>query len=194
MTLLLLLTLFMVAALVIGSVNISRPCKVYLAIPMTGYDKQEMIQISKQAIFLAKQYGLEAWSPVVYEGVSGRGKLEADQTLTEKWAMDKYSLRYKCFVFLNLRADDKSFGCEREYGLMRDCYWRPCISISTKHSGNLVSIAQMEDDAIVAELHSAFREIRDKWGTWPKRRMWQIRMYRRSIVKWLGIHFVGLGL
>jgi hypothetical protein len=166
------IVLLMAVALIVGSLNITLPCRVYLAIPMTGYDKQEMIQISKQAIFLAKQYGLDAWSPVVYEGVCGRGKLEADTTLTEKWAMDKVALRYKCFVFLNLQADNKSFGCERELGL----------------------IAQMEDDVIVGDLHTAFRTIRDKWGTWPKRRMWQIKMVARSLPRWLGVQFVGLGL
>lgn len=186
--------LFMTLALIVGSLNITLPCRVYLAIPMTGYDKQEMIQISKQAIFLAKQYGLDAWSPVVYEGVSGRGKLEADTTLTEKWAMDKVALRYKCFVFLNLQADNKSFGCERELGLMRYSYWRPVVSISQRHSGDLISIAQMEDDVIVNDLHTAFRTIRDKWGTWPKRRMWQIKMVARSLPRWLGVQFVGLGL
>jgi hypothetical protein len=131
------IVLLMAVALIVGSLNITLPCRVYLAIPMTGYDKQEMIQISKQAIFLAKQYGLDAWSPVVYEGVCGRGKLEADTTLTEKWAMDKVALRYKCFVFLNLQADNKSFGCERELGLMRYSYWRPVVSISQRHCWRL---------------------------------------------------------
>lgn len=188
-------SLFLIGVLVLLVSAMNKPCTVYLAQPMSGYPKEEMLQIVKQAKFVFEQYGLKVWSPVLQEGVKGRGPLKTPaEELNWIWPMDKNALRYKCFVFANLEADKKSFGVEREFGLMRDCYWRPCVTVSVKHAAGYKSIANYEDDSIVGDLHSAAREIQAQWGTFEKRRLWQLKMYGRSIFGWLGVHIWGMGL
>jgi hypothetical protein len=188
-----LLCLIVSAILLLSFIN--KPCTVYLAQPMSGYDKEDMVQVVKMAKFVFEQYGLQVWSPVIQEGVSGRGPLDTPSSdLDWIWPMDKSALRWKCFVFVNLEADKKSFGCENEYGIMRYCYWRPSLLVSVKHAAGYKSIASYEADALLGELHSAARHIRDNWGTFWQRRLWQARMYSRSSVNWLLIHTWGLGL
>lgn len=191
----LLLIIIIVGLLLLAFSLIEKPCTVYLAQPMTGYDKEEMVQKMKQAKFIFEQHGLKVWSPVLEEGVAGKGPLKATtNSLDVVWPMDKQALRYKCFVFVNLQADDKSFGCEREYGLMRDCYWRPCVMVSKKHAQGYKSIANYEDDGIKGEYHSTAQFVAENWGTFQKRRMWQLRMYGKSLLKWFGIHLWGIAL
>jgi hypothetical protein len=161
----------------------NKPCTVYGAQPMTGYDKQEMIQLAKQAVFIADQYGLKLWSPVLEEGVSGKGKLKADHTLDEKWDMDKEALN-NSFCFVNLRADEKSFGCENEFGRHRYSEMQPSFLISPKHMSGYYSISTLQADGIFGDMHTCFRHIAANYGTLTQRQRFKVRIWARSGPGW----------
>src|SRR4051812_32772833 len=98
---------------------INKPCTVYVGCPMTGFDKEHMVELAKHACYVLETHGLKPWSPVLAEKITGKGHLENNKVDLEwKWPMDKNALN-DCFVFINLRADEKSFGCEDEYGRHR---------------------------------------------------------------------------
>lgn len=180
----LLITTFVIVALILGLSGANRPCTIYLAQPMTGFDKQEMIQLAKQARFIARQYGLEPWSPVLEEGVSGKGKLEADHTLVEKWDMDKKALN-NSFCFVNLRADEKSFGCEDEYGRHRYSEMQPSFRISPKHAAGYYSIANLQSDGVFGDMHTCFKHIADNYGSLHQRQWFKLRIWFKHGPAWV---------
>src|SRR5437879_4283032 len=106
----------------------NKPCSVYVAQPMTGFDKEQIVQEAKRAFYILKTCGLKPCSPVLHENISGKGILDNLKVdLDWKWEkLDKPALN-KCFVFLNLQGDSKSFGCEREMGRHRYSEWQPII-------------------------------------------------------------------
>lgn len=170
-----------------------KKCLVYLAIPMTGYDKRDMVKLSRHALKVLKKHGLEGWSPVIKERVkSEHGVLtNTGNRLLPKWRMDKGALR-KCDVFLNLRGDEKSFGCEREFMLMRGSYFKPAVVVSPRHANGYFSIANYEDDALVGTIEEAALLIADRWGTFPKRFFWRLNIYNRCLPKFIFTHLFGL--
>lgn len=163
----------------------NKPCSVYLGIPMTGFDKEQMRQISARACELARNYGLEPWSPVEHENIDGQGSLgNSKHDLDWKWPMDKEALN-KCFVFVNLRADEKSFGCEDEYGRHRYSEWQPSFRISPRHGAGYISIANYQSDGVFGDEHLCFAYIAGKFGTRRQRIMWKIKLWLRSGPKWV---------
>lgn len=170
-------------------------CCVYLAQSMTGYEKHEQVQLAMLARGVFNEFGLDVVSPVLEEGIKDEvGVL--DNTLVDlnwKWKdIDKPALKYKCFVICVLNADNKSFGCEREYMLMRGCYWKPVVIVSPKHAGGYSSIANLEDDYIAGTVEEAAAFISGHYGKFWDRRLWQFRMYKKSFLGWLIIHLKGL--
>ena len=162
-----------------------KPCRVYLAQPMSGYDKQEMIQLAKLACFIARQYGLDPWSPVLQENISGKGILDNSKSdLNWKWPMDKQALN-ECFVFVNLDADSKSFGCENEYGRHRYSEWQPSFLISQKHQDGYFSISNYQSDGIFGDMHSCFKHIQDNFGRWDQRALFKLKIWFKSGVPWV---------
>lgn len=181
----LILALIVVGVFVLLLSSVRKPCQVYLGIPMTGYDKQEMIQLSKMACFIARQYGLIPWSPVLEEHVMGRGKLKSDATLTAKWIMDKKALN-SSFCFVNLRADEKSFGCEDEYGRHRYSEWQPSFRISPRHAQGYMSIANFQSDGVFGDMHTCFQYIGNNFGRLHQRQLFKIRIWSKSALPWIG--------
>jgi hypothetical protein len=122
---------------------------------------------------------------VLAEKISGKGHLENNKIDLEwKWPMDKNALN-NCYVFVNLRADEKSFGCEDEYGRHRYSEWQPVVRVSPKHAGGYVSIANYQTDIIVPTIEQAAIVIKQRWGTWEKRFYWKMGIFFNSGFKWL---------
>ncbi len=158
-------------------------CIWYLGCPMTGYDKQYSIKLTLKAKKIANKFGMDVWSPVIEEKISGKGKIKnVKQDLDWKWPMDKNALN-QCWGFINLRADAKSFGCEDEYGRHRYSEWQPVIRVSPKHAAGYISIANYQTDLIYGTLDEAFAAAYTKWGTWPKRFIWKIKILAH-LPKW----------
>lgn len=160
------------------------PCSVYLGIPMTGYDQHQMVEVSKAALEICKKYGLVGWSPVLHEHVPDKKiKLKADHSLDWKWPMDKDALN-NCFAFANLRADEKSFGCEDEYGRHRYSEWQPCVRVSPKHSKGYWSIANYQTDYLAPDWEDGARALSEKFGKRSQRIQWKLGIWKRSYLKW----------
>jgi len=148
----------------------------YLGCPMTGYDKQYAIKVSLEAKEIFNKHGFDVWSPVLEEGIKGKGKIRnAQEDLDWKWPMDKNALNH-CWGFVNLRADEKSFGCEDEYGRHRYSEWQPVIRISPRHAAGYISIANYQTDLLLGELDEAVKEASFLYGTWPKRVLWKLKI------------------
>lgn len=163
----------------------NKPCTVYIGIPMTGYDKDQMKRISKHACELAKSYGLNPWSPVEHERIEGQGMLTNSKLdLDWKWNLDKSALN-NCFCTVFLRADEKSFGCEDEYGRHRYSEWQPSFRISTKHATGYMSIANYQADGLFGDLDTCFQYIINNFGTINQRRIWKIKLWLKSGPYWL---------
>lgn len=160
-------------------------CSVYVACKMTGRDKAEMVKRAKYVSAVLKQFGLTPISPVIEEGVDEKpGPLVNDskQRLAGHWARDKHIIRYQAHVILVDGADAKSFGVERELGLMRYCLWKPVVLVMPDQG---ITVATMEDDYITNDIFKAAEYIRDNWGTRRKRWLWRIKMLTRTLPRWV---------
>ena len=164
-----------------------RPLTVYLAIPMTGFDRAHMVELSRQALELAEKYGIKAWSPVLIEKVPDkRGRLfNNDNSLNWKWPLDMHAMN-NSFAFINLRADEKSFGCEDEYGRHRYSEWQPVVRVSPKHAAGYKSIANYQTDIVVGTVEEAMQELSARFGTWQQRFTWKVALLVKSGPRWLG--------
>lgn len=159
--------------------------RVYISCRMTGRDKAEQVRRAKYVCSILRQYGIDPISPVLAENVENKpGPLINDnyERLKGFWARDKQILRYESHVMLFDQAQDKSFGCERELGLQRYCLWKPIVLLMPDMG---LTVASIEDDAIVHNVHDAGRIIRERWGTWDKRVMWRIKMLYRTLPTWI---------
>ena len=162
-------------------------CGVYLAQAMTGQDRHEQVTLAKLAVEICEAQGLRPLSPVLEEKIKDEaGPLEnTGEELDGKWrGIDKPALKHKCFVLCVLNADLKSFGCEREYMLMRGAYWQPAVIVSPRHANGYISIANFEDDYIAGSITEAAAYINQRWGTWPKRFIWKVKVLCK-MPKWL---------
>lgn len=162
--------------------------RVYLGTPMSGYDRPTMIARAKEMTAIASEYGVTVISPVLVEHVSGKGKLIQDDEIELKsfWRHDKDIIRNRngkgAHVVLIDRADKKSLGCEREYGLSRYCLWKPTLSIMQPRG---YTVAAYEDDRIDSDEHRVFKYIADNYGTQFRRAKWRVKMLSRSLPGWI---------
>lgn len=158
--------------------------RIYLATPMTGYDRPTMIRRAFEMVTLGKEYGVRIISPVLEECIEGSGALiqNNEVQLFTFWKRDKEIIRNRdgsgAHVVLIDKAHLKSYGCEREYGFNRYCLWKPTVCIVPSRS---ITVAQYEDDAIFTDERSAFQFIATQYGTRAKRWKWRAKMLIRSL-------------
>lgn len=159
----------------------SKKCSVYLAQPMTGYSKNEAIELAEKAVNLCLKYGLSPWSPVLEEKIM-RGNGVIDNTKVDldwKWEqLDKQALN-DCFALVNLLADAKSFGCEQEFGRHRYSEWQPSFLVSPKHGAGYVSISNYQADGIFGEMEACFAHVAENFGKQEQRRAFKYRVWKR---------------
>lgn len=159
--------------------------KVYVACKMSGRDKVEMIQRANLVKAIFAQYNIEAVSPVIEEGVKNeKGPLvqASDDQLKKFWKRDKDIIAYETHVVLLDEAFRKSLGMEREHGFSRYCLWKPVVTLL---ADSAYTVASIEDDYVVKDLHEAGRLIRDNWGTWGRRAKWRIKMLAHTLPKFI---------
>lgn len=160
--------------------------QVYVACSMTGRDQLELIKEAKIITHLLEQAGFKVFHPVLEEHLKHTHKhLTADAvTLPPKWALDKWAIR-NSIALIDAAADMKSEGREHEVGLMRYNYWRPVIRISPRHAGGFFSIANLEDDCIVATPDEAVHLLKHRFGTRSKRILWRLSMLNRCLPRFV---------
>lgn len=160
--------------------------KVYVASPMSGYEKDEMVARAQRVCDILHEEGITPISPVIEEKVKNEpGKLiNSDKDrLHTFWDRDKEILIEEAHVMLWDHAERKSFGCEREMGLMRFCLWKPTVIYVAQ--GTPTSVAEFEDDFVTTSIHEAAKFIVANYGTRIQRVAWRIRMLKRTLPKWL---------
>lgn len=162
--------------------------RVYLATPMTGYDRPTMVARAKEMVAIGAEYGVTVISPVLIENVHGRGKLvQTDELeLTRFWRKDKEIIRNRdgngAHVVLVDKANLKSLGCEREHGFNRYCLFKPTVCLMPSRGP---SVAALEDDGIFEREHDAFKFIADNYGTHLRRIKWRISILAKSLPGWI---------
>lgn len=167
--------------------------QVYVACSMTGQDQATLVRTAEQITDVFCRAGIQIFHPVLAEHIASKhSSLKASPiTLPSKWRMDKEAIE-RSFVLVDASADIKSEGREHEVGFMRYCLWRPVVRISPRHvNDGYYSIAVLEDDIIVGTPEEACQVILENWGTWWKRRFWQIKIHNRCIVRFIKRHLKG---
>ena len=161
-------------------------CAVYLATPMSGRDKAEILARARRVCEIFREYGLTPISPVVEENVAdepGRLINHDREKLFAFWQRDKEILTDEAHVMFWDRAEQKSYGCEREYGFNRYCLWKPTVIYVSP--GSPTSVAVWEDDEIFTSVHAAAEYIVKTWGTKRKRIFWRLKMLNRTFIGWV---------
>lgn len=161
-------------------------CIVYIASPMSGYEKSDMIARAHRVCEIFRESGLTPVSPILEEKVPDTpGKLinSDKERLYGYWQRDKQIIIEEAHIVFIDHAERKSFGCEREYALQRGVLWKPVVIYVAP--GTPTSVAEWEDDVIVTSVHEAARIIAENWGTRQKRFKWRVRMLIRTLPKWL---------
>lgn len=159
--------------------------KIYLAHGMTGRAGTEVVQESEKALEVFSRYGIQVLDPVTAEKVKPSKKaINTDyKTLDGYWKRDKEMIR-EAHVLVDITPERKSEGVAHEIGYARYFLWKPVIRVYPKGQvpSNL-SVAYFENDFIVDDLDVAARYIDRMYGTWFKRFIWRIQLYRRSWIK-----------
>ncbi len=153
---------------------------------MTGCSKDELVARANRVCEIFREFGLNPISPVIEENVADKPVklINADKVqLAQYWKRDKEIIISEAHVMFWDHAEQKSFGCEREYGLNRFCLWKPTVIYVPK--GTPTSVSEWEDDKVVNSVHEAAKYIAETWGTQEKRVQWRLAMLKRTLPKWL---------
>lgn len=155
--------------------------KAYCATAMTGRTGSDLLCQALATKYTLAEYGIEALDPILAEGVvPGDRPLQSTMVdLAEHWRRDKKMIR-EAHVLIDLTPLAKSEGVAHEIGIARYAYWMPVARVGTFKGA---SVAHFEDDLIAPTLEDAARQIVARWGTWPKRFWWRVRLYARSAPK-----------
>ena len=161
--------------------------KAYIAHGMTGRTGEELINESLHVLEVCKRYGVNPLDPVIEEGVKKTDPRvqSTNDVLPRLWKRDKEMIR-NAHVLIDVTANRKSEGVAHEIGYARYSLWKPTIRVSMSYTRNPnISIANLEDDLIVASIEQAAYFAQLRWGTWGKRLRWRIKMLTRCFPKWV---------
>lgn len=161
--------------------------KAYIAHGMTGRTGDELINESLHVLQVCKKYGIETLDPVMAEGVlKVDPRVQAsNEMLPLHWKRDKEMIR-EAHVFIDITANRKSEGVAHELGYARYNLWKPSIRVSIDYARSQnISIANLEDDLIVASIEQAAFIAQLRWGTFGKRFRWRIKTLARCLPKWI---------
>lgn len=161
--------------------------KVYIAHGMTGRTGAELISESLHVIQVCRKYGIDPLDPVMAEGVKKVDpRVQAgNEILPLHWKRDKEMIR-EAHVFIDITANRKSEGVAHELGYARYSLWKPCIRVSLDYARSPnISVANLEDDLIVANIEQAAYFAQLRWGSARKRILWRIKMLCRCLPKWI---------
>ena len=166
---------------------------VYCARGMTGRVKEDVVKEAKKDKALLEYYGITVLCPVLKEHVvPTKAILQSDIShMNIYWPQDKKMIQEANLV-LDMTPHMNSEGVKHEIGLCRYAYWKKVIRVFPK--GQMPapsSVAFYEDDYICDNLLDAIIEIHRTHGTWLKRFIWRVKLYRRCISHhyWLKLKF-----
>lgn len=158
--------------------------RVYVAHAMTGRTGDELLAESLYVKHLCSIFGdIAILDPVEVEQVMpGVQELHNPETaLREYWTRDKAMIR-KAHVLIDITGPRKSEGVAHEIGYARFFLWKPVIRVYPRLGP---SVARFEDDVIAETIHEAIEIAYDRWGTFPKRLLWRLKLLIRCLPKFL---------
>jgi hypothetical protein len=162
--------------------------KVYLARSMSGRNMAEVVKEAKLQRRLLRQWGITPLDPVGEEKVKPLNKpLKATYNkMVKYWRRDKQMIREAHVVF-DMTPSMKSEGVAHEIGYARYCLWKPIVRVYPTISDlpPKSSIAYFEDDVITAGITHASHVAYIQWGTWTKRTIWRIKLFKRCFLKFV---------
>jgi hypothetical protein len=159
--------------------------KVYTAAKMTGRDKKEMVETALHNKRIFESYGIGVLDPVLEEKVKPVKGILIDtpvSLLKDYWKRDKQMIR-EAHVVVDTTPDMKSEGSAHEIGYARYHLWKPVVRMYPHSAIPASMIVLFEDDLIVHSPEEAAIQIQKYWGTWFKRFLWRLSIYKRCYLK-----------
>lgn len=165
----------------------------YVAHAITNRTGNELWKESTITEIVLRRNGIKAIDPIVIEGLP-----RTDEPVPNRpdaggdiiWRRDKKAIR-DSHVIIDITPESKSEGVLRELGYARFFLWKPVIRVYKPGSEPHMATV-FEDDVIAYSLDEAAKIIIDRWGNWPKRIFWRLKMLSTSFPKFLWYQFLEL--
>jgi hypothetical protein len=159
--------------------------KIYPCRGMTGRIKEDVVKEARRDKEFMEKAGIEVLCPVLKEKVAAtKAILSSDlKHMLIYWPQDKKMIREAHVVF-DMTPQLNSEGVKHEIGYARYHLWKKVIRIYP--AGQIPpssSIAAMEDDYLTDNLIDAIGEAYRTHGSWLKRAIWRLKIYKRSWLK-----------
>lgn len=158
--------------------------KAYICHGMTGRSGEELLRESMEIALACRRHGIIPLDPVISEGVqfSGKAVCAPVDALKVYWKRDKEMVK-EAHVLIDATANRKSEGSQHETGLSRYFLWKPTIRVSNAYARNQsVSVANLEDDLVVANFEQAAYFAQLRWGSKRKRIIWRLKLLNRCLL------------
>jgi hypothetical protein len=158
---------------------------IYIARAMSGVDQAEVVKQAKEDKEFFESCGIMVLCPVAKEKVKAIHKpIVSDQKhMNLYWPADKRMIR-ECNVLVNMSPHLPSLGAIREFGYARYHLWKKVISVFPEGKVPMAgAVCYFEDDAVVDSRIMAAESILRTHGTYVKRLIWRLKMYKRSWLK-----------
>ena len=161
-----------------------KPVRAYVAHGMSNREWEDVCNESIYCKRILAANNIIAVDPVDIEIIPDHSKpiaIRTDEQGKKAWSDDKKAIA-NCHVLIDVTPHLKSEGVAHEIGLMRYGYWKPVIRI-LKPGTPKPMIPYFDDDILVYSLHDAAELINERWGTWWKRFVWRLKIYKHSRFK-----------
>lgn len=167
--------------------------KIYTARGMTHRIKEEVVQEAADDATWLRSAGFTVLCPVERENVEPTKQVlrSSRKAMESYWPEDKRMIREAHVVF-DMSPHLNSEGTKHELGYARYFLWMPVVRIFPY--GKLPissSVARFEDDYICDSLEEATEYVYRTHGTWFKRFVWRLNMYKRCRLKALVYEIMG---
>lgn len=163
----------------------NRKPKIYIARAMTGFDQAEIVKQASEDKAFFENAGFEVLCPVLKEKVKPVHKALSSDTkhMNIYWPQDKRMIR-EANALVNMSPHVASLGVIREHGYARYHLWKKVVSVFPKGKLPAISsVASYEDDAVVDSREEAAIYLLRTYGTYWKRLVWRLKIYKRSWLK-----------
>lgn len=159
----------------------------YLACPMTGLFCDEIWIKNINNLAAYEKEGLTVITPVMGEGIPfAHVKLtdRGDEEMFRVWKRkDKAAIRDTNVLVITVPTNF-SQGIFWEGILGRGVLWKPTVLVF--ESGRIPGfISRTEADYVATSHREAAQVIRERWGTWPKRVIWRLKMLNEKLPSWI---------
>jgi hypothetical protein len=159
--------------------------KIYPARAMTNRIKEDVVKDARRDKEFLEKAGIEVLCPVLKEKVAATKTILSSDVkhMQVYWPQDKKMIREAHIIF-DMTPQLNSEGVKHEIGYARYHLWKKVIRIyPLGQIPPASSIAAMEDDYLTDNLIDAVGEAYRTHGSYLKRLIWRLGIYKRSWLK-----------